>query len=73
MGDVDENGVVDAIDASHVLAEYARVATKQGKTFSENQQLAADVNSDNVIDAVDASKILAYYTACATGQTQAWN
>ncbi len=73
LGDVDENSVVDAIDASHVLAEYARVATNQGETFSENQQLAADVNGDNVIDAVDASKILAYYAAGATGQTQTWN
>ena len=66
LGDVDNNSVVDAVDASKVLAYYARISTKQDGGFSESQKQAADVNKDGIIDAVDASKILAYYAYLST-------
>ncbi len=72
-GDVNDDGVIDAIDASMVLAEYALLATAQDGTFNESQQKAADVNEDSVIDAIDASKILTYYAASAAGQTPSWD
>ncbi|MCD7891530.1 MAG: dockerin type I domain-containing protein [Ruminococcus sp.] len=73
LGDVNSDGIIDAIDASLVLAEYAKLATNQSGTFTDNQELAADVNGDNTVDAVDASKILAYYAAEATGKTPSWD
>ena len=56
------------MDASRVLAEYARTSTSGEKTFSTSQALAADVDKNGSVDAVDASKILAYYAY--TGSTE---
>ena len=61
LGDVNDDGYVDAVDASMVLAEYARLSSNQNPTFTAKQKLAANVNGDDYIDAVDASNILAYY------------
>lgn len=69
LGDVDGNNVIDAIDASYVLSEYAKKATSQPSDFTEVQELAADVNGDSVVDAVDASFILSYYAYTAVGGT----
>ena len=66
LGDVDNNSVIDAVDASKVLAYYARISTKQEGGFSDRQKQAGDVNKDGIIDAVDASKILAYYAYLST-------
>ena len=66
LGDVDNNGIVDAVDASKVLAYYARISTKQDGGFSDSQKQAADVNKNGIIDAVDASNILSYYAYAST-------
>lgn len=73
LGDVNEDALIDAVDASLVLAEYAKAQTGKPATFSAAQRSAADVNTDNIIDAVDASKILAYYAAAQTGKTPSWD
>lgn len=67
LGDVNEDGNIDALDASNVLLEYALKATNQPLKFNELQSKAADVNKDGSINALDASLILAYYAAIATG------
>ncbi|MGN0579466.1 MAG: GDSL-type esterase/lipase family protein [Ruminococcus sp.] len=72
-GDVTGDTVVDAKDASAVLAEYARRATGADSTFDDAQIQAADVDGDTIIDAKDASKILAYYAAAATGGSPSWD
>ena len=64
--DSDKNGAVNAVDASSVLAYYARISTNQEGGYDEEQELAADVNHDGDINAVDASNILAYYAYTAT-------
>ncbi len=69
LGDVDNNGIVDAVDASKVLSEYARVSSNAKSTFGEAQKKAADANKDGFIDAVDASKILAFYAYRSTNGT----
>ena len=69
LGDVDNNGIVDAVDASRVLSEYARVSSNMNSSFSETQRKAADSNKDGFIDAVDASKILAFYAYKSTNGT----
>ncbi len=66
LGDIDNNGVIDAVDASKVLSYYARISTKQDGGFSDSLKQAADVNKDGIIDAVDASKILSYYAYLST-------
>ena len=67
MGDVNNNGQVDAVDASAVLAEYARNASSDTKgIFSAGQKTAADVNASGNADAVDASLILSYYAYIST-------
>lgn len=72
-GDVNNDCIIDAVDASMVLSQYAAAATGRPGSFNESQIRAGDVNEDNIIDAVDASKILAYYAAIATGKTPSWD
>ncbi|MDD6278676.1 MAG: dockerin type I domain-containing protein [Oscillospiraceae bacterium] len=72
LGDVNGDTVIDAKDASAVLAEYASRATGAASTFDDAQNQAADVDGDTVVDAKDASKILAYYAAKATGGNPSW-
>ena len=66
LGDVNRDGEINAVDASSVLAYYARISTNQEGGYDEEQELAADVNHDGDINAVDASNILAYYAYTAT-------
>lgn len=70
LGDVNEDEVVDANDASAVLAEYADFSTGGNGIFNNNQKLAGDVNKDGVIDSNDASQILAFYSYLSTGGTE---
>ena len=66
LGDVDGDGRINAVDASSVLAYYARISTNKEGGYTEEQKLAADVDSDGRINAVDASNILAYYAYVST-------
>lgn len=69
IGDVDENGIVDARDASLISHEYSRMSTGANSSFSEEQQKNADVNKDNLIDLIDAFYIADYYSSRLTGST----
>ncbi|MBR5682111.1 MAG: hypothetical protein IKW96_02345 [Ruminococcus sp.] len=66
LGDVNADGYINAVDASKVLAYYARISTNQIGEYTEDQKLSADVNHDKMINAVDASNILAYYAYSST-------
>ena len=66
LGDVNNDGRINAVDASSVLAYYARISSNQNGGYTEEQQLSADVNHDGFINAVDASNILAYYAYLST-------
>ncbi|WP_164169094.1 dockerin type I domain-containing protein [Ruminococcus flavefaciens] len=67
LGDVTGDGAVNSIDASNVLAEYARLSSESGKgVFTAAQNTAGDVDKSGQIDAVDASKILSYYAYLST-------
>jgi len=66
-GDVNEDVIVNAIDASMVLTEYASLATGKNPSFTTLQIYNGDVNNDGVIDAIDASTILSYYAFDSTG------
>ena len=68
LGDVNNDGKINAIDASSVLAYYARISTNQEGGYTDEQILAADVTHDGLINAVDASNILAYYAYVSTAK-----
>lgn len=72
LGDINSDGIIDAVDASLVLNEYALISTEEKTTFTENQNISADVNKDGIIDAVDASKILNYYAESSTDGNPSW-
>lgn len=72
-GDVNHDGVVDAIDASCVLAEYSATVTKGGGTFDEETKELADVNNDGRVDSLDASLIFAYYSQSSSGGVPTWD
>lgn len=63
---MNEDGKVDAKDASMVLVAYAKVSTGSEDGLTEKQHKAADVNADGKVDAKDASSILAYYAMAST-------
>lgn len=63
---MNEDGKVDAKDASIVLVAYAKVSTGSEDGLTEKQHKAADVNADGKVDAKDASSILAYYAMAST-------
>ena len=68
MGDVNNDGFVDAVDASAVLAEYASLSGGGSGSFSEAMKKAADIDGNGMTDAVDASNILAYYAYLSSGE-----
>lgn len=68
LGDIYKDGVVDASDASGVLAEYARLSSNQASAFEESENILGDINMDGIIDASDASQILAIYAKSASGE-----
>lgn len=64
-GDVNYDRKVDSVDASMMLALYAKIST--GKTEPTEKQLTEyDYNGDGSIDSADASKVLEYYAANST-------
>lgn len=73
LGDVNEDGKVDAKDASRVLVYYSAASTGADDGLSESQKQAANVNGDKLIDAKDASRILMYYSVISTGGTPSWD
>lgn len=70
LGDVNNDRQINSVDASSVLAYYAKVSTDQDGGFSDAQKAAADVNNDGSVNSVDASKILAYYAYVSTTQEE---
>ncbi|WP_037271124.1 leucine-rich repeat protein [Ruminococcus flavefaciens] len=65
-GDINNTGTVDAVDASLILAYYARISTNKEGSFTEAQKLAADVDGDGMINSIDASYVLAFYVYVST-------
>ena len=65
LGDVNADQMIDARDASDILAYYANISSN--KPTGVFYKGSADVNEDKVIDARDASDILSYYAFTSTG------
>lgn len=71
LGDINNDSLVDAVDASMVLTEYALISTSGIGEFTDNQKKSADLNNDGIMDSVDASLILAYYAYISTDGSDA--
>ena len=60
-GDVNGDDYIDAVDASIVLAAYAKYSTEEVPYIPNFNDYYGDFDGNNIVDAVDASKILAEY------------
>lgn len=65
-GDLNGDGIIDACDASVLLAHYAQYSIGAAEP-TEDDIAVSDVNKDGLIDAIDASWLLAYYAAVSSG------
>ena len=70
LGDPNNDGKVDAKDASFILVEYSKLSTGEKSELTAAEKEAADVNGDKFIDAKDASAVLGYYAYISTGGTK---
>ena len=69
LGDINGDTVINAVDASEILSEYARVSTNQKAKLTDEQKKCADVDKNGDINAVDASQVLSYYAYKSTSGT----
>lgn len=65
-GDINNDGKVEASDASAALAEYSRASTGAELLFTMRQKIVGDMNLDGAINASDASAILTEYARLST-------
>lgn len=66
LGDVNNDGFIDAIDASDILEEYSRASTGSMLMFTKKKKIMGDMNYDGITDASDASSVLALYAELST-------
>lgn len=71
IGDVNNDGLVDSVDASLILSEYANLSSNADGVevipeLDEEASKRADINGNGNIESVDASLALAYYAYTAT-------
>ncbi|MDE5753217.1 MAG: hypothetical protein K2H89_01530, partial [Oscillospiraceae bacterium] len=69
LGDVNQDGVVNAEDAALILVQSATLGAGQDNPFSEEAQKVSDVNGDSLINAGDASAVLLYAASVAISST----
>ena len=67
VGDVNNDGIVDASDASDILSVYAALSTGEEVGLTMEELMLADVNNDGMTDATDSSDVLNYYAFVSTG------
>lgn len=65
FGDINNDGMINSIDASDILAYYAMLSTSGERAYELDFNIA-DVNYDGYINSVDASIILSYYAFIST-------
>ncbi|MBQ8296327.1 MAG: leucine-rich repeat protein [Ruminococcus sp.] len=67
LGDIDNDGNVNALDASIILTAYAASAVNTYPDLSVIQLAGCDVDGDGAANSLDASYVLSYYAYTATG------
>lgn len=71
VGDVNEDGTIDASDAAQILAAAAKIGSGADGGLTPTQEASANVNADEAIDATDAAAILRYAAAAGSGNEDA--
>ena len=61
FGDVNDDGVVDGVDATTVLTDYARRSVGVQGVLDEPHLDIADMTRDGIVNAVDATSIFTVY------------
>ena len=64
LGDVNGDGVVDTVDASLILKEYANISSGGEPTLDP---AVADVNKDGAVDSSDHACVMEYYMKHSSG------
>ena len=67
LGDIDGNGIVNALDAADILISAAKLGAGEETGLNELQTLIADVDDNGQINAADASQILIYAAEVGAG------
>ncbi len=70
VGDVNGDGMINAVDATQVLSTYAQLSTGSEELLNERLKKVADVNGDGLVNAVDATQILSIYASLSTGNAE---
>ena len=73
FGDVTGNGIVDAVDASHLLRLYADITEDPKKQPDDAFMLKGDIDGDGKITSADASFVLKYYAAVSADEKTVWD
>lgn len=60
-GDINRDRLIDSVDASAALRQYALISTDNKGILDEEQAALADMNENGMVDSQDASTILAVY------------
>ncbi|MCR4644158.1 MAG: endonuclease [Oscillospiraceae bacterium] len=68
LGDLNEDGIVNASDAALILIAAASIGAEGSSGLNAAQEQAADVNGDGIINASDAAIVLIYAAAAGAGQ-----
>ena len=68
LGDANMNGIVDAVDATLILTQYARVSAGQEGVIDEDGLEYSDFNEDGTVDGRDATAVLSYYAQMSVEQ-----
>ncbi len=68
LGDVKEDGEINAEDAAMILVEAALIGAGE-TSFTDRQNAAADINGNDVPDSEDAAYILMYAAVIGSGDT----
>ena len=70
LGDFNNDGLVNAADASEVLIASARIGAGEKDVLTESQTASGDTNKDDVVNAEDAANILQYAAYVGAGGEQ---
>ena len=67
LGDFNNDGSVDAVDATAILQYYSNNSTGKPVDWSEEKKQSADIDEDGEILAIDATWVMMYYAYLSTG------
>lgn len=66
-GDINNDGLIDAKDASLILSAYSLTSTGGDNGLNDDESFAGDIDSNGIVDSNDASAVLSYYSYTTTG------